>query len=360
MSSDRRTSARTRRHRAALRALATATVALAAAGFAGGCGSGDADAPEEEPGGRIVLVSPGAEQDTDWTVATKEAFEAAVTSEDRRGAIVDASSADDLGAVFDQAAHDADLVVAGEATFAEASVAAAERTGVPQLVWGEPSLQQPGKVGVVDVDGAAAGYAAGVAAAHASGRKHVGVVVCDDGAATTSVVWNEMASGFVAGARSVAGTEIEYVRVPRGENSVRRARGAASRLMTDGAQVLFGLCGIGGEGVAQAVAQGSGVRLLIAVNGIKGREGLDSTVMAAFEWNLDPVFAQAITDVEAGRFGRRPYRLDLGNGGVVFHRTGTMPFNAYDAALEAVKTARLGEAGAPIAGSAAELAALMP
>jgi basic membrane lipoprotein Med (substrate-binding protein (PBP1-ABC) superfamily) len=329
-----------------------------ASALAAGCGS--EEPPPEPVAERVTLVSPGSSNEVDWTVGGREAFEAMLADERLEGAIVDGSTSDNLPAVFAQASHRADLVIAQEGSYAAAAAEAADRTEVPVLVWGDESLQERGRVGVVEIDGVTAGYAAGIAATRAAYTRRVAVVVCADGSPDTMRTWYEIASGFVAGARHAKAVRVTYARSPAGgRRSEKAAERTARRLIGAGAQMVIGLCGPGGPGVLRAVRDAGGEHQLIALNGIKARLRGETRVLVALEWSLAKLYRQAIDDVRDGTFARQPYLLSLGDGGITFHRTGRMPTDAYEIALrEARRLERRGVA-IPVAETDAELRALV-
>ncbi len=341
----------------ATRYVALATALLAAASIAGaGCGGSDTTEVR-----RAVLVVPGEHNDVDWTIGAREAFEAAVDRAHVRGAILDASAGGDVDAVLDQAASGAQLVVAHDGSYARPAAAVAERTGVPTLVWGDPSARSEGRVADVEVDGAAAGYLTGIIAGKAAASKRLGILICDDGSPWISTVWNEIAGGFVAGARSLEEeVTISYARASGdGAAGVRAARDTARRLIRDGAQVILGLCGPGAVTIVREIERVARERQFVGAIGDKAIVDLEDWVLTAIQWNLEPTLRRAIADVRAGTFGERPYRLDLAGGGLEVLYTGRTPYDAYELAKAAKRKIEQGEITVPRTSDPDALAALV-
>ncbi len=341
------------RSRRALIALAASSGLLAGVSGCGSTGATDVR--------RVVMVTPGPSNDVDWTIGAREAFEAVVDGGHLRGAIVDGSASARVTPLLDQASRRAQLVIAHESSYARAAAAAAVRTGVAELVWGHAALRAPDRVADLEVAGAEPGYLAGVIAAKASSTRRLGVVVCDDGSPWASKLWNEIAGGFVAGARSTpGGVRIAYTRVEaRGAGAPRAAAAATRRMLRAGTQTVLGLCGRGGAAVLHEVARAAHEHQFVGALGDKAILGLERWLVVAIRWDVAPALRRAIADLRDGAFGDHSYTLSLENGGLELLRTGRTPIDAYEAADAARQQIDAGAVAVPRIHTAIELRKLV-
>jgi basic membrane lipoprotein Med (substrate-binding protein (PBP1-ABC) superfamily) len=274
---------------------------------------------------KIALVSPGRYNDVDWWRQGLEAFEDTVQRLRVRGEIADDVRGADAPAAVEQVSRDAQLVIANDGRYAAAAAAAAERTKVPELVWGHPGLLKPGRVGDVEVQAAEGAYAAGPIVMHAVNARRLGIVVADDGGSWEAKLWNEMAGGFVAGVRSVdPHVAFDLVRVGHdGQATAADAAQAAARLIARKTVVIFALGGRSAIGVLRAAERHGG--FYVGTIGPKEAERTnESSVLTAVLWNVGPTFRRAVADLRHGTFGRRPYALTLANGGITLLATGVI------------------------------------
>lgn len=337
--------------RTALRWTALVLVAtLAPAGIAG-CGSGDAGRDVEQ----IVLVAPGGDHESDWTLQAAEVVREFPRALGIEAGIADASQAEDVGAVFEQVGNEGNqLVIAHDSRYADAAAAVAADADVPTLVWGDRPAGE-GPVAGVAVQDKEGGYLAGIIAAKAAITRRLGIVVADDGSAWDLATWNRTAGGFIAGARSVdPDVEIAYEQVGSDGDATAEDTFPVTRAMiADGTQMLLSLGRGGAQGGLRAIEEhrGRGETLYVGVIGDKGTSAKEpggvTFVLCSVMWDTRGLFRQAVRDVRSGAFGERDYALTLANRGVWLYTTGRTPRDAYDEAMDAQRRIERGTLEVP-------------
>lgn len=332
-------------------------IALAIAGGTAGCGE------ESDPAVRsIALVTPGRGNDLDWSRHAREAVEQ--ISEERRltGLIAEDVTAAQVPGAFDQLAdRGSELVLAHDPSYAQAAARAAERTGVPTLVWGEPGAVEPGLVGDVEVAASEGGFLAGALTAHATGIKSVAVLIADDGTAWDTRNWNLMAGAYIAGARhEIPHVKIEVHWVGRFDGTTyAEMQAKAEELLARRVQTLFALGGRSALGVLRAVDKTIGEEEYAGVIGDKATVNTESDVVTSVLYDFDGLFRRAIRDLRAGRFGERPYRLTFENGGLRLLVTGRTPVDSYEEAMAAQKALAEGTIEVPETPTRADVLAVL-
>lgn len=321
----------------------TALVVVAALALgAVGCGSGESDTDVE----KITLVTPGTDNDPDWSLQAKSVVTEFPRQLGVRAAIADASQADgDVREVLEQVSGEGtQLVIAHDARYADDAAAVAQETGVPALVWGEPRDDAGGKVAGLTVQAKESGYLAGLTSAKASFRRRLGIVIADDGTDWDLQTWNEMAGGFIAGARSIdRDTLIWYQQAGRDGNATEADAYRATRRMIAGdIQMILGLGGKASVGVLRAIEDYRSENETLFVGAVTDRsstrkyeEGGVPFMLGSLIWELRGAYKQAIRDLRDGTYGEHPYPLTLRNRGIWLFQSGRMPADAYEAALEA-------------------------
>ncbi len=336
--------------------LAALTVAVGVAA----CGGGESNPPVESMG----LVVPGRTgNDLDWTRHAREAFEALADDRGLTGLIADDATAGQIPTAFEQLAdRGAELVFANDPTYTAAAARAAEETGVPALVWGNPDALEPGLVGDVEIAAADGGFLAGALAARATGIKSVAALVADDGSAWDARNWNLMAGAFVAGARYAVPdvrVAVRWVGGSDGTTSAEMKRAGEELLLEDRVQTLFALGGRSAIGVLEAVDRKLGEEVYAGVIGDKALANTESDVITSVLYDFDGLFRRAIADVRAGRFGERPYELTFENGGLRLLQTGRTPQDAWEDTLAVQQQLVDGTIEAPQTPTRADVLALL-
>ncbi len=332
-----------------VRARWTALVVIAAlvTGVAG-CGSSGDEGTDVR---KVAFVAPYSDNEPDWTLQAQEVLEEWPRKLGVRVDKADASQTDDVRAVLEQVSQEGNqLVFAHDSRYADAAEAVAERTGVPELVWGERSDPPDGLVGEITVEDKEGGYIAGVVAARSAYTRRLGIIVIADGSAWDVATWNRMAGGYIAGARSID-PRVRFYYEQVGEDGTateRQVYDAALRLQRRGAQMIFTLGGAATVGALRAVEKVQGENHFIGVIGDKETYNRENFVLVSVIFDTRVVFEQARRDLRAGTFGDHPYALTLRNRGVWLFGTGRTPQDAYEIGIRAGQRISRGQLRVPV------------
>ena len=333
---------------------ALVVVAALAVGVAVGCGSSESGVDVE----KIAFVAPGRDNDPDWTQQSQAVLDEFPRTLGIRVDVADASQADDVAAVLEQVSgEDNQLVIAHDGRYADAAERVAEKTGVPELVWGERHDPPEHLVGQMTVQDKEGGYMAGVIATKAAISRRLGIVVGADASDWELATWNRMAGGFVAGARSVdPKAKIYYTQVGSdGDATAEQMHDATRRVLDRGAQMVFILGGPSAIGAQRALEskRGTGETLFFGVATDKSstvhlEEAGVPYMLGSIIWETKDAFRQAVRDVRDGTFGEHPYALTLRNRGVRLFTTGRAPSDAVEVAEDEAAKMSKGTLDVPV------------
>lgn len=332
--------------------------ALAVAAGVGACGG-----TEEPPqASTVAIVMPGQDNGLDWTRLARRAFEEVVDDRGLTGLVAADVQPDHLPRALEQLAGDgAQLVVAHDPAYARAAARAAADEKLPVLVWGDRGALREGLVGDVEVAAAEAGYAAGQLVAQAAIEPHVAVLVAAEGTAWEARTWNEMAGGFVAGARNHdpdIHIELRWVGDAGATDPAAMER-AAQATIDRGAQAVFALGGRATDGAFTAARRAPSEQVFAGAIGDRATVDDEHDVVTSIVFDFEELFARAVLDLRAGRFGREPYVLSLANGGLELLATGRTPSDAHAAALAVAERIDRGEIEPPRTATRAQVRALL-
>ena len=299
--------------------------AIAIAAGVGGCGGGPTKVT------RVALVTPGSANDPEWTIRARNSFEALVDRLRIRGETAESPPAGKVEPSLEQLSGDTQLVFAHEPGYASAAATAAERTKVPELVWGDPAAQKPGRVADVEIDGGQAGYVAGFMSARASISERLAITIVSEGTPWDQRVWNTMAGGFIAGARAYnSKTRIWVVRATPQEATSATKR----QIIKHNIQTIFVLARPTSVPLYNLIkTQILGERFYVGIIGDKERINQENIILASIVYHFEGLFSQAIEDVRRGTFGRHGYTLSFANRGLVIAATGRTPSDTMEAAI---------------------------
>ena len=313
----------------AITALIVGTAACTSRADSGGAEAGGATAVE-----RFAIVTPENESDHGWNQAGLAGAEGAAAELGIAVDLLPDSGWDNIETVLSQVAEDgAQFIIAHASGYSVAAQAVAESTGVPILVHDTGELI-PGKLAKITTEAQQGGYLAGIAAAMSTTSKKVGIVVSAD-----STNWFKMSSGFVEGVYSVdPSIEVLFASIGPAEYADSAGgKATAEQLIAAGADVLFGMGDGATTGYLQAVEAAPEVLYIADIGDVT--DVIDpSRVLTSVLWNYQRTYVEAITDVEAGKFGTHDYVLTVGNGGLSLQESPNLTAEIL-AAVEAAKVA---------------------
>jgi basic membrane lipoprotein Med (substrate-binding protein (PBP1-ABC) superfamily) len=313
-------------------------VVLAAA--LGGCGGGG---PTKVT--KIAIVTPGSANDSEWSIRARDSCERLVNGNGLRGAAAESPPAAQLEPSLEQLSNGAQLVIAHESSYASAAKTAAERTKVPELVWGDPSATKPGRVADVEIDGSQAGYLAGFVSSRASISERLLITIVSEGTPWDARTWNTMAGGFIAGARKYdPKVRIWIVRATPAE----AASASQKLIVAHNIQTDFVLAGQTSVPMYRMLEkQILGERFYVGIVGDKGSINQENIILASVVYHFEVVFARALADLRRGTFGKHGYTLSFANGGLVVAATGRTPSDTMDASNAEQKKLAAGQITVP-------------
>lgn len=299
-----------------------------------GCGGG-----EDKPSGtNIAAVTPGARDEADWSRQTTDAVEAAAKKLHVRAKVVEGSSEAPVKPILRGLARNAQLLVALHYEDREAAVQVATATKVPTLVWNDPGAARPGLVGNVEADLAPAAYQAGALAIRAARESSVAIVLCDDGSSGWDMLERfRIAAAYVSGAKA-ANPKAKAAFVIAGSDA-GGAKTATVDLGKRKFQMIMAICGPSVSGVFDGIEElvkdpVTGEDQIVGLIGDKGTLNRENLVVTSILVNPGVAIEQAVRDIRADKFGKRPYELTLENRGITLLRTGRTPGDAYEEAVK--------------------------
>jgi basic membrane protein A and related proteins len=306
------------------RFLLLAVVPLLAAGVIAGCGGDDDDDDGGDGGGEEAAISsfaiatPEDANDLGWNQRAVEAANAVAEERDLEVEVADGSGYEDTAAVLRElATSGAGLVIAQASGYATVASDVAMQTGTPMVVWNLPPATTPELVVDAETSAQQGAYVAGALAAQRTESGVLGVVTAGD-----NFDFNKAIGGFITGARSVdPNVDIRFAQVgPVAYADVAAAKRVTDTVIAGGADIVFGLGDGASFGMIEAVAQAGDVQFIDFIGDKTTADGGD-VILTSVLYNFEPIFTQAIDDLEAGTFGERGYEINVENGGIELLRT---------------------------------------
>ncbi|GAA4168470.1 putative B6 ABC transporter substrate-binding protein [Gryllotalpicola koreensis] len=312
--------------RAALTAGALALAAmLAACSGRGTTASTDSSSSSKAKSfSRIAIVTPATEADHGWNqVGLKDAAAAAKSLGVKLDKYPNVGY-DDPQTVIEQAAKKPGVgfVIAHASGFGDAAAKAQADTKVPVLVTDYPDKQVTGAVGVITFSAEQVGYLAGIAAAKTTKSDKLGVAISAD-----DVNWYSMAGGFYEGAKSVnpsIAVDVAYISASGYDDSAGGKK-IVQQLIAKGDDVIFGMGDGATEGYVSAVndadAAGGSVKYIADIGDVSDLVSKPDELLTSALWSFTGTYEQAVKDIKSGDFAKKPYNLDLANGGLLLQDT---------------------------------------
>lgn len=311
------------------------TAGCSSRGDAGGDAGGDTAGQEVT---QFAIVTPEKESDYGWN---QQGIWGAIAAAEELGIELDDNSNvgyDNTETILTQVAEAGnDLIIAHASGFNTAGHRVGVSTGVPTLVV-DFDKNEPGKVATVISQAQEGAYLAGVAAAHKTETKTVGIV-----ASAEDLNWFLMAGGFAQGVYSVDPTinvVIAYVG-PAGYGDSAGGTNVTNQVIAAGADVIMGMGDGATMGYLQAIESATTdypINYIATIGDVTEIAKDPSLVLTSVLWNFKDTYVQAIKDIEAGTFGTTTYELTVDNGGLSLQETESLSGDI----AEAVEQAKAG------------------
>jgi basic membrane protein A len=253
--------------------------------------------------------------------------------------VADAVGYTDVAPVMRQLASlQPDLLIAHASGYRNIAPEVAQEFGVPTLLFNNPAATKEGIAANIDNKTHEGGYLAGVLAALMSETDTLGIAQSADVA-----TWNRQAGGFVQGARSIdAEIEVRIALIGEGGFAdVAAGQRITEQLIGAGADVIFGMGDSAAFGMIHAVEtsdppEGAEKIWFIDVIGNKSELDEQGIYLSSILWDFEPIFSEAIADINRGEFGTHGYEISLDTGALQLLRTDHIP----DEVWEQVEAAR--------------------
>lgn len=287
---------------------------------------------------RIAIMTPERGTDMGWNQAGIASARAAARQLGIQVEVAEGLGYGDIRpAMRDLAASGADLIIAHASGYNTTAHEVAAERGVPVAVVDTPrKVVRPGLVADYTLSGHEGAYVAGTLAARMTRTGTLGIVVSAEPPA-----WNSQSHAFVSGARAARpGVAVRYAVIgPAAYSDAPGGRRVAEAVIAAGADIILGQGNGATMGMLQAVStaratDGGPVRL-IDVIGDKSAVAADH-LLSSVLWDITRPIVAMVEDINAGRFGQRPYGIGLADGSVRLLRTRLIP-DADWAAAEAVR-----------------------
>ncbi len=330
----------------------TLVLAVATAIVLGGCTARSPEAGSPSPGSsagaggvkvsKIAVITPEKANDFGWNQQGVEGAAAAAASVGAACIVQDGAGYGDITPILNQLAGDnPQLMLAWASGYNTVAPQVAQQTGIATVVIGAGSdaANTPGLVNDLETDAQGGAYLAGILAARTTMTGTVAIVVSAE-----DENWTKMSGGFIGGARSVTpGIRILYVQIGQaGYADAAGGKRVTASAIAGGADVIFGMGDGSSFGMMQAVETepppaGADKVWFIDVIGDKSSLDKKGIYLSSVVWDFTAIDEKAISEVEAGTFGRATYRLDLDNG-IKLLRSRFIPAEVWDE----IETARQG------------------
>lgn len=207
----------------------------------------------------------------------------------------------------------ANFIVAHASGYNTVAPRIAEQFKVPIVTYDNPKGLKKGLVADIETSSQQGAYLAGVLAGKLTKTNTLGIVIS---AADTN--WFKQSGGFATGARSV-NPNVKFLFAQIGQAAYADAAGGkrvTQSVIAGGADIVFGMGDGASFGMLQAVETAKvGHKVwFIDVIGNKSKIDKKRVLLSSVLWDFTPIFKQAISDIDAGKFGTHNYDLNVSNG----------------------------------------------
>jgi simple sugar transport system substrate-binding protein len=327
-------------------ALAAGTLALTAS--APVLAQDESTAPTGTVITKMGIIAPDVRTNLGWDQQGVDGAQAAADSVGAELIVADGVGYVDYEPIMRQLADDgAQFIITQASGYATTAAQFAADTGIPVIVFDDPTATTPGLVADVLTNAQEGAYLAGVLAATMSETGTLGMVISAD---TPS--WHKANGGFVAGAKATK-PDIKFVPVaqigPDAYGDAEGGRRTTEAVIAAGADIVFGQGDGASFGMLQAVEtatppEGADKVWFIDVIGDKTSIDKEGVLLSSVLWDFSGAYTQAVKDIEAGTFGDAGYVQDVSNGGISLLQTDHISPEA----AAAVEAARAGIADGSI------------
>jgi basic membrane protein A len=332
--------------------VAVAVVVAAGAAFA-------ATAAKKGSVKQVAIATPAKPSDYGWN---QQGYNAAKTAAAGVGAKFVAQTNigyDKTESVLRQLAQGgADFIIAHASGYDTIAARMAEQLKVPVMTYDIPTLLTKDYVSNITTSSQQGSYLAGILAARMTKTKHVGIVI-----SASDTNWYKMSGGFVAGVKSVnKGIKISFVTVSSaGYDDSAGGKRVVTSVIATGADVIFGMGDGASFGYLQGIETAKAGHKVWFIGDIGSMGPIDKrhVLLSSVLWSFTRAFKQAISDIQANKYGTHGYNLTLSNGGISLLKTRYIPANVWKQITTARGRIMKGTLKVPLTTKAGQVKALI-
>ena len=331
---------------------AVAVVVAAGAAFA-------ATAAKKGSVRQVAIATPAKPSDYGWN---QQGYNAAKTAAGGVGAKFVAQTNigyDKTESVLRQLAQGgADFIIAHASGYDTVAARIAQQLKVPVMTYDIPTQLTKDYVSNITTSSQQGSYLAGILAARTTKTKHVGIVI-----SASDTNWYKMSGGFVAGVKSVnKKIKISFVTVSSaGYDDSAGGKRVVTSVIATGADVIFGMGDGASFGYLQGIETAKAGHKVWFIGDIGSMGPIDKrhVLLSSVLWSFTSAYKQAISDIQANKYGTHGYNLTLSNGGISLLKTRYIPANVWKQITTARGRIMSGKLKVPLTTKAGQVKALI-
>ncbi len=331
---------------------AVAVVVAAGAAFA-------ATAAKKGSVRQVAIATPAKPSDYGWN---QQGYNAAKTAAGGVGAKFVAQTNigyDKTESVLRQLAQGgADFIIAHASGYDTVAARIAQQLKVPVMTYDIPTQLTKDYVSNITTSSQQGSYLAGILAARTTKTKHVGIVI-----SASDTNWYKMSGGFVAGVKSVnKKIKISFVTVSSaGYDDSAGGKRVVTSVIATGADVIFGMGDGASFGYLQGIETARAGHKVWFIGDIGSMGPIDKrhVLLSSVLWSFTSAYKQAISDIQANKYGTHGYNLTLSNGGISLLKTRYIPANVWKQITTARGRITSGKLKVPLTTKAGQVKALI-
>lgn len=332
--------------------VAVAVVVAAGAAFA-------ATAAKKGTVKQVAIATPAKPSDYGWN---QQGYNAAKTAAAGVGAKFVAQTNigyDKTESVLRQLAQGgADFIIAHASGYDTVAGRIAQQLKVPVMTYDIPTQLTKDYVSNITTSSQQGSYLAGILAARMTKTKHVGIVI-----SASDTNWYKMSGGFVAGVKSVnKKIKISFVTISSaGYDDSAGGKRVVTSVIATGADVIFGMGDGASFGYLQGIETAKAGHKVWFIGDIGNMGPIDKrhVLLSSVLWSFTSAFKQAISDIQANKYGTHGYNLTLSNGGISLLKTRYIPANVWKQITAARGRIMKGTLKVPLTTKAGQVKALI-
>jgi simple sugar transport system substrate-binding protein len=308
---------------------------------------------------QVAIATPAKPSDYGWNQQGYNAAKAAAASVSAKFVAQTNIGYDKTESVLRQLAQGgADFIIAHASGYDTIASRIATQYKVPIMTYDIPTQLTPGYVSNITTSSQQGSYLAGILAARKTKTKHVAVVI-----SASDTNWYKMSGGFVAGVKRVSKKiKISFVTISSaGYDDSAGGKRVVTQVIATGADVIFGMGDNASFGYLQGIETAKAGHKVWYIGDIGSMGPIDKkhVLLSSVLWSFTKAFKQAISDINAGKYGTHGYNLTLRNGGISLLKTRYIPARTWREIRRARARIVAGKLRVPLTTKAGQVKALI-